>query len=295
MRPELYKVTVLLATFNGDRYLERQLTSLANQIDVQIEVIAHDDGSTDETRRILESWQKKGLITKIYDGKKIGSTESFLKLLEICNEKDYVAFCDQDDVWHPRKLISQVEKSNGIRPTAVIAGRRYINENGRVVGRSPELKVSPSFKNALVENVAYGNTILLNRSAVQLLNSIKVPEIRHYDSWIYLVISGLGEIVSISEPLIDYRLHAHNSVGLRSYSLNSFHASMQSYVIQNLYFLDAFGSQLNPELNSTVKIFAKLSREKNPIKRFKLIQSIGFKRQKIFDQIAFKIILTFAP
>ena len=291
MITEVRNVTVLLATFNGEKYLEKQLLSLANQKDVIVDVIAQDDGSTDGTRDILESWKESGLISVIYQSNRIGPTRSFMKMLKQCNDKEMIAFCDQDDIWNHKKLVTQIEKLDHTLPTAVITSRRYINELDRVIGESDNLKIEPCIENAMVENVAYGNTILLNNQAIKLINSIESARVKNYDSWIYLVVAAFGKVIYLSEPLIDYRIHRDNSVGLRSHSINKIISAVDNYVDQNLLFLSNFKTGLSSAQISCLEGFLELKNEKKILKRLKLVQKIRFKRQKILDQIIFKLIV----
>ena len=98
------KVTVILAAFNGVKFIDEQLASIKSQKGVIVEVYANDDGSTDGTLERLACWQNEGLITTLKLSDRIGSTKAFLELLQLCSDKTYVAFCDQDDIWDSEKL-----------------------------------------------------------------------------------------------------------------------------------------------------------------------------------------------
>jgi glycosyltransferase involved in cell wall biosynthesis len=181
-------VDVLLATFNGEKFLEEQLQSLDQQEDVIVRVWANDDGSDDATLSILLKWQKSGLIKDISTTQRVGSTHAFLKLLSEHSNSEYVAFCDQDDVWDPITLITQVGKLTSEMPMAITSRRLYIDSVGSIIGESKRLRKAPSFENAMLENIAPGNTILMNRRAIELINEFPNPRVTHYDSWVYLLI-----------------------------------------------------------------------------------------------------------
>ena len=128
MNPNIPKVTVLLTTFNGVRFLDEQLTSLYYQQGVDIEVMVNDDGSTDGTIEILDYWRAKGLIVSISQSRGLGATRAFLMLLQSCDRKDFVAFCDQDDVWDKNKLVLQANSLDESTPMMSTCLRLYIDE-----------------------------------------------------------------------------------------------------------------------------------------------------------------------
>ena len=100
------KVTVLLSTYNGSKFLQQQLNSLYEQTYPNIRILVRDDGSSDSTRSILENEQLSGRIDILRGHENLGPGLSFFKLLHnaASTETEYVAFCDQDDVWHPHKI-----------------------------------------------------------------------------------------------------------------------------------------------------------------------------------------------
>ena len=97
------KIVVLLSTYNGEKYLEEQLDSLASQNGVVIELLVRDDGSTDGTAAILDRWQDEGRLSW-YTSANLGPGKSFMHLLQTAGGGGYYAFCDQDDVWLPDKV-----------------------------------------------------------------------------------------------------------------------------------------------------------------------------------------------
>jgi len=88
------QVTVLLATFNGERFLNEQIESILNQERVRVEIYVNDDGSTDRTPEILAKWTQSGHISKLTRSDRNGPTRAFLKLLALCEGKEFVAFSD---------------------------------------------------------------------------------------------------------------------------------------------------------------------------------------------------------
>ena len=111
------KVLILLATYNGQEYIEKQLDTILAQTDVDIEILISDDNSTDNTLSLVNNYVSRNKISILYNEKKAGASSNFFNLIEKCNAEpfDYIAFSDQDDIWYTDKLstaIDQLENSN---------------------------------------------------------------------------------------------------------------------------------------------------------------------------------------
>jgi glycosyltransferase involved in cell wall biosynthesis len=282
-------VDVLLASFNGERFLDTQLESLARQEDVNVRVWVNDDGSVDETLTILHKWQEKGLIKGISKTQRVGSTRAFLNLLAEHPNSEYVAFCDQDDIWNSKKLSTQISKITDEMTLGVTSKRLYIDASGGIIGATKKLRKSPSFENAIVENVVPGNTVLINNLAISLINKYPNPAVKHYDSWIYLILTYFGDITYIDLPLVKYRIHEGNHVGLRKYGFGRFLDSAENYLIQARYLGKIVGPNLsqdkNPVLGDLVSIFEK----KGKAQKAFLIIKLPVVRQRRIDQLGMKI------
>ena len=92
------KVIILLSAYNGEKYIREQIKSIINQTYSEIKIYVRDDGSKDQTPQILKEFADEGMI-KLYLGENIGFVKSFLWLVKNCENADYYAFADQDDVW----------------------------------------------------------------------------------------------------------------------------------------------------------------------------------------------------
>ena len=213
---------ILLATLNGARFLQKQIDSLARQVADEIHVLASDDGSQDETVEILKrakaDWSKGKF--EIIKGPGQGFARNFRNLIEASQEDaDYVAFCDQDDVWMPHKCsgVAANMLTGEARPHVLSSRTVLIDKDDNKIGLSPIQRRAPSFRNALLQNIAGGNTMVMNRSAFQLLQqtSDRIAPISH-DRWLYLIVTGSGGFVEYSrEPTIYYRQHDNNAIGMK--------------------------------------------------------------------------------
>lgn len=293
VKEKLPKVTVLLATFNGVRFLEEQLTSLFDQQDVDIEVMVNDDGSTDGTINILENWRTKGLIVSISQSRGLGATRAFLSLLQSCDQKEFVAFCDQDDIWARNKLISQVNSLNEDTPMMSSCLRVYINETGKEIGKSKNLRKPPSFANSVFENITPGNTMLLNNSAVKLINSMHNPPVVHYDSWIYLLISAFGKVNLIPSHFVKYRIHSNNSVGLRKKSIKATRKAIQIYLNQQAFLYEKKFDILSQNQREYLKSISFFVEEPKLSKKILSIRKLRINRQSNLEEIFFKMLILF--
>lgn len=207
------KVQILLSAYNGEKYLKEQLDSLLGQTHPNLEILIRDDGSTDGTLELLREYEKQHENIRVFSEKNIGVTGSFFRLLEL-SDADYVGFCDQDDVWMPQKVERALRALAGIEGPAMYCGNKMlVDRELKEIGISDAAKIRPGFGNALIENIATGCTILLNRElAEQIRREIPEHAILH-DWWCYLAASYYGTVVYDETPYIFYRQHGDNQVG----------------------------------------------------------------------------------
>ena len=216
-----HHVAILMATRNGDRFLVQQLETIASQEAAELELWISDDGSADRTPRILErlgkSWER-GKV-HVQDGPRPGFAENFRSLIvSTASNADYFAFCDQDDIWEEGKLaaaLSWLSSQDAGRPSLFCTRTRLIDESGETIGYSPLFRREPCFRNAIVQSIAGGNTMVMNRAAFTAVQaaSRRAAFVSH-DWWCYQVVTGIGGTVHYSPtPGLGYRQHGANLVG----------------------------------------------------------------------------------
>jgi glycosyltransferase involved in cell wall biosynthesis len=209
-------VAVLLSTYNGGPWLAAQLDSLAEQVGVDVDVLARDDGSRDDTREILaryaDRWPRLAGTTA---GPNLGPAMSFLTLLEAAPDGfDGYAFCDQDDVWPPQKLARACRALAGAGGPALYCSQvMCVDADLRPLGPAP-VKDDPRFEHLLFENIAFGVTLVMNAAAARLVRS-RPPQqgVIMHDWWCALVVSAFGQVIYDPEPGVLYRQHGGNEVG----------------------------------------------------------------------------------
>jgi glycosyltransferase involved in cell wall biosynthesis len=282
-----------MAVFNGEKYLNEQLSSIFQQSGVNVKLLVADDGSTDRSVEILREWQVAGYEIQIELTDRIGSSKVFTTLLQMVPSGSNVAFSDQDDIWRIDKLDLQIKKLDSEKPTLVTSRRNYIDENGRNLGVSPNLRKPASWKNAFIENVAYGNTILLSPNGLDLFRSKTIPEDVYFDAWIYCVFSSVGEVIILDEPLVDYRLHENNQIGLRKNNLSLDHArnSIKKFHRQNQRLIEIYLDLLPMEIVAEAQKFSEAFKSKFFVVRCIRVFRLKVYRQSKFDHFIFRLIV----
>ena len=215
------KVAVLLCTMQAQHFLAHQLNSIATQTHPSWAIWASDDGSDDHTHAILEYYQSHWGENRlsIHAGPSEGSTANFLSLTCRADiDADYFAYADQDDIWEADKLGRAVAWLTTIPDNIpALYGSRtlLVDSRNQHLGYSPLFTKMPSFRNALVQSIAGGNTMVFNRAARNLLRNAgeNVEAITH-DWWAYLLITGCGGLVHYDPyPTVRYRQHLNNQFG----------------------------------------------------------------------------------
>lgn len=211
-------VAILLSTYQGEAYLPAQLASLAAQTCADWHLFWRDDGSSDGSA----AWMaRQARATRIGDNLHRGAAQSYWRLLGALDEgPQAVAFCDQDDVWKPEKLawaVQALEQVPAGMPALYCARQQWVNAQMRPLGLSPLPQRPVGFANALVQNIATGCTIVLNRSAHRLLRQAPPPpDGLLHDWWALLLVSGAGgRVIYDPRPALLYRQHRGNLVGAR--------------------------------------------------------------------------------
>jgi glycosyltransferase involved in cell wall biosynthesis len=215
-------VTILMAVCNGAQALPDQLDSIAAQTHADWRLIASDDGSQDGSPDVIRRFaatRPPGCVDLVA-GPGQGFAQNFLSLLARAPSGP-VALSDQDDIWFPGKLeraLARIAALPADRP-ALYCSRRinWWPDSGRrrLSRRYPR---PPAFANALVENIASGNTIVLNAAAADLARATApaaaAAAVPFHDWWLYLLVTGVGgTVIHDPEPGLLYRQHARNALG----------------------------------------------------------------------------------
>jgi glycosyltransferase involved in cell wall biosynthesis len=213
-------ITILLSTYNGERYLAAQLQSFAGQSYKNWVLHWRDDGSTDRTIAIMQEFSNlvgaARCVQSRSSGPHLGASPSFLTLLSECSGAEAIAFADQDDVWLPKKLLHAATNIGGPseRPVLYCARQYLVDEALQGAHLSVAHRAAPGFPASLTQNIANGNTLVMNGAAARLVATMGRPEGTVHDWWSYIVVSACGgRIIFDERPAVLYRLHKNNLIG----------------------------------------------------------------------------------
>jgi len=213
-------VAILMCTFNGAKFIAKQLDSFEAQTHHNWRLVVSDDGSNDDTIAILKSYQSRwpsGRLT-IRQGPGMGYATNFLSLISGTPfNADFYALSDQDDVWLPQKLSAAVAylAAQDTSMPLVYGGRTiYVDESLNEIGRSERFAFKCSFRNALMQSIMGGNTMVINHSTRLMIRRSGITHAVSHDWWIYILVEGLGGRAYFDpKPYILYRQHPGALVG----------------------------------------------------------------------------------
>ena len=221
-------VTILMATYNGERYLREQIESLLSQTYQDFVIYISDDHSTDSTFEIAKEYQEKypGKIFSAQNSSgRQGAKHNFMQLM-IEHKADYMMLCDQDDVWKPQKIEITLRKMKQLEVKYGKETPILVHTDLEVVDQSLQT-ISSSFKQAMnadysrtqlrqliIQNTLTGCTALYNRALANLLTK-EPPYMVMHDWWLILVASAFGIVDHLDERTILYRQHEKNAIGAK--------------------------------------------------------------------------------
>ena len=213
------KIVVLLSTYNGENYLKEQLDSILNQKTVhQLDLMIRDDGSTDETTKILKNYENAypNRVKVLYE-KNIGYIQSFFELIRKAEGYDYYALSDQDDIWLEDKIeiaISKCESSGQNGPLLYGSSSFLVNDKLEKMGETQKDLHGITWDNVLIQNIFPGHAQVFNDALCQILKKeIDCTKVYVHDFWITYMALLYGTTIFDNESHTLYRQHGTNTVG----------------------------------------------------------------------------------
>ena len=224
---------ILMATYNGEKYLGEQIESILAQSDTRWHLTISDDGSTDGTAKIIDEYAARypERIVRYRSGIRFGNArDHFFHLMKVC-DAPYMFFCDQDDVWYPQKIqvmmdeMLRAEAAHGKdMPVLVFSDQTPTDEQLRPLAQSlmryqQQYAEVIDYRAILMQNIVTGGAMVINKALAQLagLCSDTANVIMH-DWWIAVVAARFGKVIYLDEALSAYRQHGDNSVGAKNVS-----------------------------------------------------------------------------
>ncbi len=214
------KISVVIATYNGHKYLDQQLQSVLNQTLKPDEVIVCDDMSTDATVNILEEYQQRGELKYSINPTNLGVIENFKRGVAMARPGNYISLCDQDDEWMPDKLERSAALLNTFDdpdvPCMVYTDLRLVDRDMNVINPSlwnevgQQERYHHNLQNLLFNQFVNGCSTLLNPALRNLVQTIPNNVKFYHDDWIAVAAFALGKAKSINEATVNYRAHGSN-------------------------------------------------------------------------------------
>ena len=229
-------VSVLLATYNGEKYLREQIDSLLKQEGVEVKILARDDGSKDGTVQILEEYQARGEL--IFEkGENLGFSQNFSWLINNAPKADYYACCDQDDVWLPTKLIDGVmaleAKENQNLPMLYFTSLKVVDENLNLITEDSHIHYNNNSKTLFMDNIIMtqcnGCTCIFNNTLKDLYGKVPPHNIFAHDYTLCTLASAFGEVIFSNNSKMLYRQHSSNAYGFYKGSLRNMFRSIKAF------------------------------------------------------------------
>ncbi len=298
------RITILLATHNGAAHLPEQLASYVAQTDANWDLWVSDDGSTDATPALLETFretQAQARDIRLLSGPREGPVANFMSLLTHPElPSGPVALSDQDDVWWPDKLArARAALAASDRVTLYGAQSVHTDSGLRAIGRSHPPRRPLGFANALTQNVVSGHSTVLSAEALALVRRAGLVRVPYHDWWLYQLISGAGGRVKIdSNQVLFYRQHKQNAMGAHQGLQASLRRASQvlgrtygDWIAANLAALDSAAALLTPENRATLTALRTLPHRAGPA-RAQAIARLGLYRQSTLASASFYLAAT---
>lgn len=306
-------VAIVMTTYNGGQYVSEQIDSILASTYQDFELFIYDDGSTDDTMSILRRYEEQDpLKLHVFQNEtNLGVTINFLQALKKTT-KDYVMFCDQDDVWKPNKIALTLKRMRHMEaqlgkctPMAVFTDAIVVDRQLKVLHNSFFCSNHLNPKNTdlphiLMENKLIGCTVMVNQCLRKVLQSSRIPnEARFHDWWIALIAASMGRIGYVNEGTLYYRQHERNVVGgagfytyikNRVLSLQEQKISLQKLERQAEEFLSLYGEQLDEDKKNILETFSSLSRM-NFIQKRRILLKNGYLKTGFIRNIGLMFIV----
>lgn len=305
-------VHIVLATYNGERFIREQLDSILGGAtdDVSIEVC--DDGSTDGTLEIVREYAGQYECIRIHENKKnLGYAKNFIEGIRR-STSPYIMLCDQDDIWMPDKIARTLEAMKALEqecrhgdtcPLLVFTdATNYEDGTGRELGsfhKSSRLNVEKTGPaRLLMENKCIGCTVMVNAAIIPYLETVP-EEIRVHDWWLALICSCFGKIYYLPETTLQYRQHHGNMIGgsgffaymkNRIMNLRKQRVALEQTFAQGKAFYLLFRDRLGEKEKETVRAFSQME-EAGPLRRRWYVVRFGFYKSGWMRNVALFLIL----
>ncbi len=286
------KIDILMATYNGEKYVSEQIKSILQQTYKNWTLIIRDDNSDDNTLKILYKYQKKDKRIKIINDSmgNLGFVKNFEELLKY-SDSDFIMFSDQDDIWYNNKvekMYDRIVTENNNIPILVHCNANVCDSNLKLIKKNFIKSIEMKKNNYFFSFIVQGSSIILNKN----LKIIALPFLKEsylHDRYLHLLSELFGKKIFIDEPLMNYRQHENNQIGSKSNIINKI-LKKKYFDLRDRELLSALYNKnynkLNKELRKLIEVYLEITNINiNRFKRLYLVNKYGIYmniKKKIF-------------
>lgn len=294
------KVKVLLSSYNGEKYIKEQVDSILAQTHKNLEVYIRDDGSTDRTLKVLQEYQDNPRVF-VFAESNVGFARSFFLLLNLAGEADYYAFSDQDDVWLENKIEMALERLSGAdekKPVLYFSNYDFYDAQMNYLSTHNSHAPKTCFRNSLVDCVPLGFNSVVNKTARDITVAQLPVKSTGHDWWMYMLCSGLGELIYDERVTVKYRRHTQNVSGaetnfiqfqiwrFKRFFLNGYFEKIHEQIKE---FEQMHGRELSLENQKVLRLFSMDGF--HPWNTVKKVFYPKYLRQKLVDELFIRLII----
>lgn len=297
-------ITVLMSTYNGEKYIREQIDSILKQKNVEVRLFIRDDGSTDNTVEILKEYKYINDNLEWYSSSNLGCGKSFYQLVLDAPKSDYYAFADQDDVWDLDKLTIAISKINNYtkyKPSLYCSAARPVDENLNTITYKNSKNIDATLGIALTQNIAPGCSYVFNELLLKKFKKLGMENIDIHDWALFRVVTAIdGYVYFDTEPHFSYRQHGSNVIGYQASLLDHWKGRIKrfsnrdyrkiryqmAYKLKNVFYEEM--SDCNKLIIDTF-----VNYNFSFANKLKLIKSKDIKMLKTTDNIFLKLLVLF--
>ena len=301
------KVNILMSTYNGQEFIAQQIQSIQKQTFENWNLLIRDDGSSDETPKIIADFAKSDARIRFINADKrenFGVIKNFYTLLKY-EKADYYFFSDQDDVWQPQKLeltLASVEKENNQIPLMVYTDLAVVDRDLQVLHdsmiKTQSHHANTSLLEELTENTVTGGTMMVNHCLAKQWKQCYDDLIMH-DWYLALLAASLGKLIYLDETTELYRQHESNVLGARTWSKRLKNWLRPHRLVKKYWWLVTSSQQQASHLleldlpaanKAIIQAYVTLL-DQSFLNRIKWLKQYGFAKNRAFHTFVFKTLI----
>ncbi len=300
------KVNILMSTYNGETYLAEQIESIQNQTYTDWQLLIRDDGSSDQTRQLIAKYAEKDERIRFINPNQndnYGVIKSFYTLVKY-EKADYYFFSDQDDVWLPDKVETQLKEAENYPKNELLMvymDLKVVNQQLETISdsmiRSQSGHANTAFVQELTENTVTGGVAMINHALAEKWQSL--DNIIMHDWYLALLATAYGRLVYIDKPGELYRQHDNNVLGARTWG-KRIKKWLRPHFLFKLYWdlIKATQKQaqalitddLSPSDRELAEAFISVM-SKSPIQRYRTLKKYNLRKNKAFHTFVFSMLI----